>query len=168
MKTRPLSTVRLPKSELGRRPFHIAFRTAVIFQTAPMFAACATSPERSLASDASKDRSVSLGKDVTLAPGESAVAPPSALRLTFVSVAGDSRCPNDPAIQCVWGGSARVALRVSGVTTAGDRFLETLAAKDTVTVDGYLITLVGVSPYPATLTPIAPSAYRATVRVTSK
>lgn len=131
-------------------------------------AACDSPVRDALTFPNAPNSTVPLGTDFTLAPGESVVVNQDALQLTFVRVTGDSRCPVNALIQCVWAGSAVIALRA--VTNAGTRELplETQATHDTVTVDGFLVRLVAVTPEPLTTDPIPPATYRATMRITRK
>src|SRR5687767_1852262 len=98
-----------------------------------------------------------------LAPGNSALVPGAAVR--FEGVFGDSRCPGDAI--CVWAGDATVRFVV---VTSGDP----AASYDLHTVDlkpvrhrDLTIVLESLAPYPfASLGPIKPGDYRATVRIT--
>ena len=104
----------------------------------------------------------------TLAPGESVIANPGALTFAFTGVTDDSRCPTNALIQCVWAGSARVSLRVTGRNGSRDVTIETMPLRDTVTVDRFLVRLVTVAPAKLTTAPIPAASYRATLRVTTK
>lgn len=133
-----------------------------------LFTACASGVEPSLSLPASPNVTVQMGRDFTLAPGESVLANPGAVQLTFIAVTDDSRCPINPAIQCIWGGSARVALRVASSAGSRDVAIETPPQRDTVTVDRYMVQLVGVTPAKLAAGPIPAASYRATLRVTAK
>ena len=157
---------RQPRVRLLAVRFAIGFSAAV--GAALLLTACASTAEPSLWLPASPKFAVSMGRDFTLAPGESVVANPGAVQLTFVGVTDDSRCPIDPAIQCIWGGSARVALRVASSTGSRDVAIETPPQRDTVTVGRFLVQLVSVTPAKLATGPIPASSYRATLRVTAK
>lgn len=131
-------------------------------------AACDSPVRDGLTFPSAPNSTVPLGTDFTLAPGESVVVNQDALQLTFVRVTGDSRCPVNALIQCVWAGSAVIALRV--VSNAGTRELplETQAGRDTVTIDSFLVRLVAVTPEPLTTDPIPPASYRTTMRITRR
>ena len=109
---------------------------------------------------------VPMGTDFTLAPGESVVVNSSDLTLTFVGLTGDSRCPID--VQCVWAGSAIIAVRTRSASGTREFPLETLSNKDTATVDQSLVQLVSVAPRQSTTSKYAPSSYRATLRIVHK
>lgn len=111
---------------------------------------------------------VPMGTDFTLAPGESVVVNDGALTLTFTKVQGDSRCPTQSLILCVWAGSAVVEMRATTGGSSRTVILETVATKDVATVDKYQVQLVGVTPPKLTTDSIPASAYRATLRMVRK
>ena len=132
-------------------------------------ASACTSPARDLLTLPTAPAStVPMGTDFTLAPGESVLVNSGALTLTFVGVTSESRCPTSALIQCVWAGSARIALRATSSAGSRDISLETVANKDTDTIDHFVVQLVGVTPAPLTSDPIPAAAYRATLRVVRK
>ncbi len=102
---------------------------------------------------------------VVLAPGNSAVVPGANTAVRFEGVFADSRCPGDAI--CVWAGDATVRFVV---VTSGDA----AASYDLHTMDlkparhrDLTIALEALDPYPfASLGPIKPEDYRATVRIT--
>ncbi len=102
---------------------------------------------------------------MVLAPGNTAVVPGANTAVRFDGVFADSRCPGDAI--CVWAGDATVRFVV---LTSGDAS----ASYDLHTVDlkpvrhhDLTIALEALSPYPfASLGPIKPGDYRATVRIT--
>jgi hypothetical protein len=108
---------------------------------------------------------VPLGREFTLAPGQSVVVGEAGLRVTLGGVAGDSRCPSD--VQCVWEGDATVTLEVaSGSTPAASYELHTSGrfAREAMHL-AYRVTLVRLDPVPRGAAPVAPSDYRATLAV---
>ena len=86
------------------------------------------------------------------------------LRLTFRSVAGDSRCPIDAV--CVWAGDAEIALRIEQGTQAAVAALHTMLEPKKTEWNGYTIALVSVSPAPKASSSIDPKDYRAQLLVT--
>lgn len=99
----------------------------------------------------------------TLAPGESYTA--GSLKLTFVRITADSRCPGDAI--CITAGDAQAAIEIQslGSRQATEIFLVD-ADKRTLTAGNYRITFETLTPYPfVSLGPIAPSAYRATFEI---
>jgi len=104
---------------------------------------------------------VALGKDFTLAPGQSAKLAKGDLTVTFVKVAGDSRCPQ--GVNCVWAGDATVTLS-SGGSASYDLHTDAGSAQ-TVKISGHDVKLVGLTPLPRAGSAIAPGDYRATLRI---
>jgi hypothetical protein len=108
--------------------------------------------------------SVPLNQEFTLAPGQAATIQDAAVRVQFVSVSGDSRCPADAL--CIQGGDALVHVR-AGDGGMQDYELHTGDEARAVVVHGALrIQLVNLQPYPFSSRTIAPDDYRATLRVT--
>jgi hypothetical protein len=143
-------------------------RLVVALLTASILSACAGSARDVLTIPTAPDATVPLGVDFTLAPGESVIVNGSATTVTFVQVTGDSRCPNGPLIQCVWAGSAVLALRVQHGSASESAALETVPQRDVLTMDSYALRLVAVTPERTTLEPIPSGNYRATFRVTRR
>ena len=106
---------------------------------------------------------VPLNQEFTLAPGEAARVADSSVRIQFLRVSGDSRCPADAL--CIQGGDALVHIRV-GESTASEYELHTGdEAGATITHAGLRIQLVNLQPYPFSSRTIEPQDYRATLRV---
>ena len=102
---------------------------------------------------------VPLNERFTLAPGETAVLADTSLRVQFVRVSNDSRCPADAV--CIQGGDATVHILVDGGAYelhTGD------ASQASITHGGVTIELVELQPYPFSSRTIAPGDYRATLR----
>lgn len=89
----------------------------------------------------------------------------SKLKVKFISVIEDSRCPT--GAQCVWAGNAKVKISVTskrlgtkvfelntGMGVQGDQF------------DGYAINLVSLTPTPAMNGKIDPKKYKAKFTIT--
>ena len=102
---------------------------------------------------------------LTLKFGKQAKAHHSRLKIRFVEVSEDSRCP--AGVACVWAGNARVKFEVTsrggatktfeantGVGPKGDQF------------DGWAIELVSLTPLPTTKGKPEPKRYTATFTVT--
>lgn len=107
---------------------------------------------------------VPLNQRFTLAAGEVAQIEGVGLRLEFVGVTGDSRCPAD--VFCVQGGDAVVGVRaMNGGTTAYELHTGD-SSRATVTHQTLRLELVEVQPYPFSSRTIAPGDYRATFTVT--
>jgi hypothetical protein len=108
---------------------------------------------------------VSLNEQFTLARSEVATVRDADLRVQFVSVTDDSRCPADAI--CIQGGDALVHIRVLDGGAASEYALHTGdSSRATVTHKQVRIALVELQPYPFSSRTIAPEDYRATLTVT--
>jgi len=107
---------------------------------------------------------VPLNQQFTLAPGESASIENTSIRIEFLRVSGDSRCPADAI--CIQGGDALVEVRVSNGTAAEYDLHTGDLSRAAVTHAGYRIELVQLQPYPFSSRTIAAGDYRATLTVT--
>lgn len=133
-----------------------------------LIAACGSPARDELTLPTAPTSTVPVGTDFTLAPGESVSVDNAALTLVFTKVVGDSRCPSQMTILCVWAGSVVTSMRVNSTSGARDVTLETQASRDMIVVGDYLVQLVGVTPARLTLDTIPPTAYRATLRINRK
>jgi hypothetical protein len=109
---------------------------------------------------------VTLNERFTLAPGATASIDGSRVRLEFVGVTGDSRCPGDAI--CITGGDAIVQVRASGEGASTTLDLHTGdSSRATAAYGGFRVSLVELQPYPfSSRGPITPGDYRATLQVT--
>jgi len=108
---------------------------------------------------------VPVDRQVTLAPGQTAAVDGTPLRVTFLRVSGDSRCPADAV--CIQGGDALVHIRAQDGTAPSDYELHTGdASRAAVSHGGYRIELASLEPYPFSSRTIQPDDYRATLKVT--
>lgn len=92
--------------------------------------------------------SAELDKPFELKVGEQAVIESENMAVTFVGVAGDSRCPSD--VVCIWAGQASVtvAVEVNG-KDMGERTLVIGADPSPSAAFGqYSVQLAGLEPYP--------------------
>jgi len=106
---------------------------------------------------------VPVPSEVQLSPGDEIVAE-GVLRLRFVGVEGDSRCPRD--VQCVWQGNAGVRLALETVGGAPETvLLNTGIAPSEVVLGGYRIRLLSLTPEPLSTATILPGAFTATLRL---
>jgi hypothetical protein len=107
---------------------------------------------------------VGLNQEFVLAPGEVAKLADTGLRLRFVEVRGDSRCPADAI--CIHGGDALVRIDVLSFGGGAQAYdLHTGDMRPAVH-EGFTIALVNLAPYPFSSKTILPDEYRATLRVT--
>ncbi|MDH3944097.1 MAG: hypothetical protein OEV06_08400 [Anaerolineae bacterium] len=92
---------------------------------------------------------VTLGEPFRLAVGESAAI--GELAIMFIEVSEDSRCPQ--GARCVWAGQAKARVRVEkGGALLGEYELTIGVMREgdvgEVEIDGLLLGLLGVEPYP--------------------
>src|SRR5688572_20468035 len=81
------------------------------------------------------------GHRLTVRTGEQKIAVRGELKLEFVSVLEDSRCPAD--VQCIWAGNARVKVKLTDWRGAVKLFeLNTTAGAKGDQFGGYAINLV--------------------------
>ena len=107
---------------------------------------------------------VPLDQRFTLAPAESAVIEDANLRVSFVEVIGDSRCPVDAV--CIQGGDAVVHVRVVDGRRVFHYELHTGDAdRATVQHGDFRLELIELRPFPFSSRTIAPDEYRAAFRV---
>jgi hypothetical protein len=108
--------------------------------------------------------SVPLDRQFTLAAGESASVAGTPLRIRFIRVSGDSRCPADAL--CIQGGDALVHIRAESGTGPAEYELHTGdSSRAAVSHAGYRIELAMLQPYPFSSRTIQPGEYRATLNV---
>ena len=112
-------------------------------------------------------KTVALGEDFELAPGQTGIVGESGLSVVFERVGNDSRCAVD--VTCVWEGDAAVALKATaGGQAAGSLDLHTSTQMGS-RVGRYLeftVTLESVAPAPHSKDRIKASAYRVVLRIT--
>src|SRR3954470_19153597 len=90
----------------------------------------------------SRENAVDLGAPITLAPGETASVNGAGMKLRFVAVTEDSRCPRD--LNCIWAGQVRAQFVIQ--QSRATLLVEILEGESTVASGGYRVTLVQVEP----------------------
>ncbi len=107
---------------------------------------------------------VPLGREFTLAVGQSAVVDDTGLRVSLKGVAQDSRCPVD--VQCVWEGDATVSVAAGAPSSAAQYELHTSGRfAHEVQHGAYRIALVRLDPARRSTGLPSPNDYRATLLV---
>jgi hypothetical protein len=102
---------------------------------------------------------VRAGREVTIGAG--------GLKLRFVAVREDSRCPE--GVQCVWAGNARVAVRLSRARgKVATVELNTMTEPREVTYANYVVKLETLAPRPVADGQPKPRDYVATFVVSKK
>ena len=91
--------------------------------------------------------SASVSETVKVRVGQTKGANGGKLNINFISVVEDSRCPVNA--NCVWAGNAKIKIAVSkGKAVAKTVELNSGLKPDSVTVYGYEIKFVDLSPHP--------------------
>jgi hypothetical protein len=106
---------------------------------------------------------VPLNEQFVLAPDEAATILDAGIRVRFVGVLGDSRCPADAV--CVTGGDAIVRIEVLSFGAGLQPYELHTGDMRPVQHGNLTIALVQLDPYPFSAGRIQPDDYRATFRV---
>lgn len=86
-------------------------------------------------------------REVVVALGKTKVDRQSKIRVEFLEMLEDSRCPT--GVNCIWAGNAKVKVRLSKKgETAKIVELDTMNIEKSIVFAGYEIKLAGVTPYP--------------------
>jgi len=110
--------------------------------------------------------SAPLNQQFTLPRGEAISIEGTSVRLQFVEVSGDSRCPAD--VFCVWAGDATVQVRALDTGAAVDYSLHTGDSSRAAATHRQLrIELLQLAPYPFSSRTIPQDDYRATLKVSA-
>ena len=111
------------------------------------------------------DVRVPVGREFTLAVGESVAVGDAGLRVSLRGVRDDSRCPAD--VTCIWEGDAAVDVGVAGPAPSPAAYELHTSARFTRETShaGYRIALVRLDPTPHSGSAPSPSVYRATLVV---
>ena len=108
----------------------------------------------------------SLGDEVKLNYGQSIVLEDGALTVEFMSVAGESRCPE--GVTCVWEGNAEIRVQVSSAEMTETYALNTTLNPQFVEHQGYKIDLLSVDPYPMYKQSVEFEEYSITLDITEE
>ena len=109
-----------------------------------------------------------VGREFKIKAGRAVTLDGGGLRVRFVRVASDSRCPVD--VDCVWAGNAEVLFEVGA---RGRRGMKTLGLNTSASPERpgegkygrYTLKLAGLAPQPRGNRKIAPGQYTATLLV---
>ncbi len=107
-----------------------------------------------------------LGEQFDLKFGQTITIDPDNIKVKFIDVTEDSRCPSD--VVCIWAGQVSVLINVkNNGNDVGDVKLTLGQNKeDTVkNIDGYYLKLIEVKPYPISTKKIEKSDYIITLIV---
>jgi hypothetical protein len=142
--------------------FSATTRSGILSAAVAIAAACSSPPAAAPGSGgASPDvgaqtRSAALGDTLHIQLGRSVPVDRGRLVLTFVARGTDSRCPAN--VVCVWMGDAVVRIAARAGNTSVERQLHTGIEPHSLAINGYVVTVVGLLPYPGTAAPQAPPA----------
>jgi hypothetical protein len=105
-------------------------------------------PGPSAAEGALRSSTAALDDTVTVRLGESAMTRDRSVRLGYVKLVSESRCPANAI--CVWQGDAAVQLEAEVVGVAVDTTIHTALDPKVITIGANEISLLEVQPYPGT------------------
>lgn len=113
--------------------------------------------------------SVRLGREFKLKAGRQVTVKGTKLRIRFVAVENDSRCPSD--VTCVWAGNAAVQFQLG--TGRGSKTVTLNTSKSPsfageTEYRGHKVKLVDLSPYPRSDRKIVRRDYTATLLVSKE
>ena len=83
---------------------------------------------------------------LTVKVGKQGIAKKSKLRIKFVSVVEDSRCPT--GANCVWAGNARIKVKISNGQTSQEFEFNSNDGPKGDSFDGWAVYLEELKPYP--------------------
>lgn len=113
------------------------------------------------------DKDEQTGREVKVEKGREVELKDEKLKIKFVSLVSDSRCPKD--VTCIWAGDAEILLKVRAKGKAKFIHLHTSGRFDQATqFDGYVITLNSLEPYPTSKGKCKSEEYVATLSVQKK
>ncbi|HKB66579.1 MAG TPA: hypothetical protein VKC61_12055 [Pyrinomonadaceae bacterium] len=150
-----------PEHGLGNRIASLVLICLMAFTGAEVLAA---SPHASGAVDV-----VRLGREFKLKAGQQVTVKGTKLRIRFIAVENDSRCPTD--VTCVWAGNAAVQLQLGTGRSSKTVTLNTSKSPSFVgeiEYRDYKVKLVDLSPSPRSNRKIARRDYTATLLVSKE
>ena len=92
------------------------------------------------------------------------VAAQGGVKIAFVELVEDSRCPVD--VDCVWAGNAKIRVRVTKNGRSKVIELNTMSGKALPEFGGYKFKLMGLTPEPRSNIRINRNGYKASIQVT--
>ncbi len=104
------------------------------------------------------------GDTVSLKIGQQRTVKPSKVRIKFLSVVEDSRCPTD--VNCLWAGNAKIKVLVSTSRNSREFEINTNLGPQGNQLDGWAINLVELTPHPTSKGAPGARSYRAKFTVT--
>ena len=101
-------------------------------------------------------------EEFTLRIGQSADVDNAALRITFIRVVSDSRCPSD--VDCIWAGNGQIEIEIRTNGNTDTVRLNTYDGARAASAGNYRIEFLALAPIPSSTDPIEPDEYRATFK----
>ncbi len=103
--------------------------------------------------------------EVKLRLAQEKSAPRTAIKIKFLSVIEDSRCPE--GVNCIWAGVAKIKIQLRKAGKSAQMFeLNTNQMDKSINFEGHQIKLAAVTPYPKSGTATNASSYSATLTIT--
>jgi hypothetical protein len=116
------------------------------------------------AQDTDAQKQVALGEAFTVKIGEQVAIKDTKLKITFIAVPEDSRCPED--VECVWAGNAKLKFKLKTKEKIKIALNTTLPSKE-AEFQGFKIKLLKLAPNRKTNQPQSADLYEATLMVTN-
>lgn len=110
---------------------------------------------------------VHVQREFNLRAGSEAIVKEAGLKVTFVEMVEDSRCPE--GVNCIWAGNGKIKITLKKGSHKSVSFeLNTMSEPKSYSCQGYEITLVKLDPYPKHDVPTRKRDYIATLKVTKE
>ncbi len=100
---------------------------------------------------------------LTLKTGQQKIAKMSGLKIKFLGVTEDSRCPTD--VQCVWAGNAKMKFRITGERGTKDYIFNSTVGQRGDQVGVWAVSIDTLSPAPHSKKRIAANAYTVKLQI---
>jgi len=104
-----------------------------------------------------------IGTDISLFIGESVIIKDHGIKLKFVDVLDDSRCPSD--VECVWEGTVSLMINIKYSRQDLGDFILNSSNLQKVSFMGYYVKFKELEPYPISTEIIPKTSYHAIFRV---
>lgn len=102
--------------------------------------------------------------EVKLRLTQEKTAPGTAIKIKFLSVIEDSRCPE--GVNCIWAGVAKIKIQLRKAGKPAKEFeLDTNQTDKSITFEGHEIKLAALTPHPKSGSSMKPAAYSATLAI---
>ncbi|MFX0210730.1 MAG: hypothetical protein ACFFDT_32425 [Candidatus Hodarchaeota archaeon] len=110
-----------------------------------------------------EDNFSEINTDISLYIGESVIIKDHGIKLKFVDVLEDSRCPSD--VECVWEGTVSLLINIQYNSEDLGNFILNSSNLHKASFMGYYVKFKELEPYPISTETIPKSSYRATFSV---